>query len=793
MSNSYYNHTTYPTPNSPGSSAQLRAELELVTAGFDLLPTLTGNGYKVAMINSAGDALIASSSLQSLVITSSTINSTTIGGTSAAAGTFTNLTATGTVSLGSSIVVAGGTINNTVIGNTTPAAGSFTTLSSSGGISGTLTGNVTGNLTGNVTGNVTGNLTGNVTSTGTSTFSNVTISGTLNMDGGSAATIENLSTPVNSGDAANKGYVDTQDALRLALAGGTMSGAIAMGTNKITGLGDPTLAQDAATKTYVDTGLALKLNLAGGTMSGAIAMGTNKITGLGNPTNDQDAATKIYVDGAVQGVDAKASVRAATTANITLANTQTIDGIALVAGERVLVKDQTAQADNGIYIVVSGGSWTRSTDADTYAELVHAFVFVEAGTVNASNGYVCSIPHTGTLGVTAITWVQFSGAGQISAGTGMTKTGNTLNVNTASSSRIVAGADELDLATTGVTAGTYTSITVDQWGRATGGTNPTTLSGYGITNAYTKTEVDNALALKLNLSGGTMSGAIAMGTNKITGLGDPTLAQDAATKTYVDTADALKLSLSGGTMTGAIAMGGFKITGLGDPTANQDAVTLLYLTTLYGSTASAAASASAASISASNASTSESNASAYAGAALASANNAAASYDAFDDRYLGAKASDPTLDNDGNALLTGALYWNTTLSQMRVYDGAAWIAAYLPASGYLQLAGGTMTGTITFAAGQTIAGYLATTGGTMTGDLTLNAQSDLRFADSDSSNYVGFQSPAAVASNVLWTLPNVDGTSGQALVTDGSGTLSWASAGGVTTGKAIAMAMVFGF
>lgn len=715
MPNSYYNHSTYPTPNSPGSSAQLRAELELVTAGFNLLPTLSGNGYKVAMINSTGDALIASSALQGLTLTGSTINSTPIGGSSAAAGTFTNLTASGTVSLGSGVIVTGGSINNTVIGNSTPAAGSFTTLSSSGGITGALTGNVTGNITSSgtstfnnvtVSGTLTGNVAGNITATsGTSTFNNVTINGTLDMDAGSSATIINLPNPTNNGDAANKAYVDTQDALRLALAGGTMSGAI--------------------------------------------DMGTNKITGLGNPTNDQDAATKIYVDGAVQGVDAKASVRVATTANITLANTQTIDGISLVAGDRVLVKDQTTQANNGIYEVVSGGSWTRTTDANTYDELVHAFVFVEEGSTNASNGYVCSIPHTGTLGVTAITWVQFSGAGQINAGTGMTKTGNTLNVNTASSARIVVGTDEIDLATSGVTAGTYTSITVDQWGRATAGTNPTTLSGYGITDAYTKTEVDNALALKLNLTGGTMSGAI--------------------------------------------AMGGYKITGLADPTANQDAVTLLYLTTLFGSTSSAATSAAAAAVSASNASTSESSASAYAGAALASANNAAASYDSFDDRYLGAKSSDPTLDNDGNALLTGALYWNTTVSQMRVYSGSAWIAAYLPASGYLQLSGGTMTGAITFAAGQTISGYLATTGGTLTGNLTLNAQSDVRFADADSSNYVGFHAPATVASSVLWTLPDVDGTSGQALVTDGSGTLSWASAGGVTTGKAIAMAMVFGF
>jgi hypothetical protein len=108
-------------------------------------------------------------------------------------------------------------------------------------------------------------------------------------------------------------------------------------------------------------------------------------------------------------------------------------------------------------------------------------------------------------------------------------------------------------------------------------------------------------------------------------------------------------------------------------------------------------------------------------AAGSSATAAAAAYDSFDDRYLGAKSSNPTVDNDGNALLTGALYWNTVSNEMRVYSGSAWVAAYIPSSGYLALSGGTMTGAITFAAGQTISGYLPTAGGTMTGAITFAA------------------------------------------------------------------------
>jgi trimeric autotransporter adhesin len=184
--------------------------------------------------------------------------------------------------------------------------------------------------------------------------------------------------------------------------------------------------------------------------------------------------------------------------------------------------------------------------------------------------------------------------------------------------------------------------------------------------------VTTALATKLPLAGGTMTGAIAMGTSKITGLGDPTAAQDAATKTYVDTQDATKLSTTGGTMSGAIAMGTNKITGLGDPTLAQDAATKTYVDDILGSATSAATSAAAAATSASNAATSASNAASSATASSNSATSAAASYDAFDDRYLGSKASDPVLDNDGNALLTGALYFNSTSDDMKVYTGSTW-------------------------------------------------------------------------------------------------------------------------
>jgi phage-related tail fiber protein len=130
-------------------------------------------------------------------------------------------------------------------------------------------------------------------------------------------------------------------------------------------------------------------------------------------------------------LDVKASVLVGTTANITLSGAQTIDGVSVVAGDRVLVKNQTTQADNGIYVAASG-AWARSADANTWDELVSAYTFIEEGSTYADTGWVCTINKGGTLGTTPITWSQFSGAGTYLAGTGLTLSGNTFSItNTA--------------------------------------------------------------------------------------------------------------------------------------------------------------------------------------------------------------------------------------------------------------------------------------------------------------------------------------------------------------------------
>ena len=268
------------------------------------------------------------STLATVDINGGNIDATTVGATTPAAATVTSLTAT-------TVDINGGNIDGTAIGAASASTIVGTTVTATnfvGPIAGAVTGNVTGNTAGVHTGAVTGDVTGNVTAgSGTSSFNNVTINGSLDMNASSSATVTGLSAPVLGSDAANKTYVDQEVsavldaapaaldtlnelaaalgddanfsttvtnsiATKLPLAGGTLSGALAMGTNKVTGLGAPTTGTDATTKTYVDAGDALQVTKAGDTMSGVLAMGANKITGVADPTTDQDAATKVYVD-----------------------------------------------------------------------------------------------------------------------------------------------------------------------------------------------------------------------------------------------------------------------------------------------------------------------------------------------------------------------------------------------------------------------------------------------------------------------------------------------------------------
>jgi hypothetical protein len=269
--------------------------------------------------------------------------------------------------------------------------------------------------------------------------------------------------------------------------------------------GTNTITLPAATGTVALTNNAISTF---GAAAADIDMGGFKITGLASiPVSANDAVTKSYVDGLVQGIDTRPSVRAATAGTLgtvaysngtagvgaILTNSGTpsalvVDGVAMAVNDRVLVKNQTPASQNGIYTVTTVGSgsvpWvlTRAIDSDTWDEIPQAYVFVEQGS-QENNGYLFTADQGGTMGTTDITITQFSGAGQITAGDGLTKTGNTINaVGTAD--RITVSADAIDIASTYEGQNTITTlgtIANGTWnataiGATKGGTGQTTFA-----------------------------------------------------------------------------------------------------------------------------------------------------------------------------------------------------------------------------------------------------------------------------------------------------------------------------
>lgn len=255
------------------------------------------------------------------------------------------------------------------------------------------------------------------------------------------------------------------------------SGTVILSTNKVTDLTAPT---------------------------SSFSMNSQKIVSLADPIDPQDAATKAYVDAARSGLDVKASVRVATTGNVPLATPPgSIDGVTLADGNRVLIKNQDIQAENGIYVYSEVASaLLRADDANSSAEVTAGmFTFVSEGTVNADSGWVLTTNDTITLGTTALVFAQFSGAGQITAGAGLTKTGNTIDA-VGTTDRITVNADSIDIASTYVGQSSITTlgtITTGSWEAGTidverGGTGATTAAGAkGNLGFMTRFAVDNDL------------------------------------------------------------------------------------------------------------------------------------------------------------------------------------------------------------------------------------------------------------------------------------------------------------
>ena len=298
--------------------------------------------------------------------------------------------------------------------------------------------------------------------------------------------------------------------------------------------------------------------------NGALNLNSQRITGLAEPTQSTDAATKGYVDTTAQGIHTHTSCRIATTAALpsctynngtsgvgaTLTATTngalTVDGVAVATGDRILVKNQ-GQANNfqnGVYVVTNPGGTsaffvlTRATDMDQADEFPASFEFVEEGS-QADSGWICTTDLPITVGTTGITWTQFSGAGQIDAGAGLFKTGNTLNVVTASSARIVVNPDNIDLATvnrednSGLgTVNFVSAIESDAYGRVIGVTTSTVPSASTVT----------AGVVQLSDATNSTSTTLAATANSV--------------KSVKDVADGALSRSSGGTMSGKLQFKG---------------------------------------------------------------------------------------------------------------------------------------------------------------------------------------------------------------------------------------------
>ena len=403
------------------------------------------NGAWGSIVSGAGVSAISFGST-GLTPATSTTGAVTVAGTLAVASGGTGVT----TSTGTTNVVLS---NSPVL--VTPDLGTPSAL-----VGTNITGTAAGLTAGTVTTNA--NLTGDVTSVGNAT--------TLATVASAGSTGSSTAIPVITINA--KGLTTSITTAAVIAPAGTLSGG--------------TLASGVTASSLTSLGTIASLVVTAGTISTT-------------PSASTDIANKSYVDTVAQGLDTKASVVAATTVDITLSGAQTIDGISVVAADRVLVKNQTLSQNNGLYLCASG-AWTRTTDMNTWAQVPGAYVFVEQGTLYADTGWVCTSNAGGTLGTTPITWVQFAGAGSYTAGTGLTLAGTQFSItNTAVTATSYGSATQV---------GTFT---VNAQGQLTLAGNTTVTPAVGSITGL-GTGVATALAVNVGSAGAFVAFNGALGT-----------------------------------------------------------------------------------------------------------------------------------------------------------------------------------------------------------------------------------------------------------------------------------------
>ena len=460
-----------------------------------------------------------------------------------------------------------------------------------------------------------------------------------------------------------------------------------------------------------------------------------------SPVNSTDIVNKYYVDSVAQGLNPKASCQVATTANITLSGLQAIDGYTTLASDRVLVKNQTTSSQNGIYLA-SASAWTRATDMDVWAEVAGAYTVILNGG-QADTGWVCNASITGTIGTTAMPWVQFSGSATYYAGTGLTLASNTFSITN-----------------TGVTAASYGSASQTLTATVNAQGQLTSLAATSIAIANTQVSglgtMSTQSASSVSITGGAIDGTTLGATTASTVRGTTITATTQFTGAGTGlTGTATSLNIGGNAATAttasatttAVTFNNAGAGGVSGSTFNgATALTVSYNTIGAPSTTGSGASGTW---------------------AIGISGNAATVTNGV---YTTGSYSNPTwITSISGSIVSGAVSTATTATN--IAGGTAGALAYNTASGTTTfLALGTTNYVLT--AGATSPQYVAQS--TLSVGSATSATTATNLAGG-AAGYIPYQSASSTTSFLS------AGTSGQVLTSGGSGALTWSAPTAVIT------------